>query len=266
MAVEEYEQDGVWVTHARPDEQTPGRPPLVFVHGGAHASWCFDHLVPFFTDRGWECLAFDWFNHGQSRRTDAETFLKRGIGDVTTEIAIVSSLTDGPPLLVGHSMGAAASMVFAAENAVAGLVLLTPVLPAGIDAPRPEEDGGFPIDMDKLVPPMPLARARELFFTSLDEVSARRFTRRLCAESPVAVRQAAEGTLEVDFDAFDVPSLIVSGGKDRLCPPVSQEKLATALGSEYFVLESAGHDDVLLHHAAWQVVAARIHDWLADNF
>ncbi|WP_370948868.1 alpha/beta fold hydrolase [Amycolatopsis sp. cg5] len=265
MAVEEYEQDGVWVIHARPEEETPGWPPLVFVHGGQHASWSFDHLLPFFADRGWECLAFDWFNHGRSRKTDAETFLKRGIGDVTTEIAIVSSLADGPPLLVGHSMGAAASMAYAASNAVAGLVLLTPVLPAGIGEAADSEAGEFPIDMDQLVPPLPLARARELFFTSLDEVSARRYTRLLTAESPVAVRQAAESSLEVDLDAFDVPSLVIAGGKDRMCPPAAQEKLATVLGSEYFVLESAGHDDILLHHAAWQVVAARIHDWLADT-
>ena len=40
MPVEEYEHDGVWVTHAR---AAGDRPPLVFVHGGAHASWCWEH-------------------------------------------------------------------------------------------------------------------------------------------------------------------------------------------------------------------------------
>lgn len=35
--------------------------PLLFVHGGWHAAWCWDaHFLDFFADRGFRAVAVSW--------------------------------------------------------------------------------------------------------------------------------------------------------------------------------------------------------------
>jgi pimeloyl-ACP methyl ester carboxylesterase len=41
--------------------------PLLFVHGGCHAAWCWDeHFLNFFADKGFRAVALSWRGHGRS--------------------------------------------------------------------------------------------------------------------------------------------------------------------------------------------------------
>jgi pimeloyl-ACP methyl ester carboxylesterase len=41
--------------------------PLLFVHGGWHAAWCWDeNFLGFFADRGYRSIALSLRNHGNS--------------------------------------------------------------------------------------------------------------------------------------------------------------------------------------------------------
>ncbi len=261
MGVEEFHHEGIWVTHARPVVRGP-RPPLLFAHGGSHASWSWEHLLPFFVDAGWECLAFDWFNHGRSASTDPSTFLRRGIAEITTEIGLVAGLTDRPPVLVGHSMGAAACQLYATRHEVSGLVLLAPVVPAGPDA-EPIE---MPVDPVRLFEPVPFDLARQMFFTSLDEPTARHYHALLCPESPRAVLEATRWEVALDLDALDAEALVFAGGRDMLSPPKEVESFAHALGAAFLLLPGCGHDDLLLYDIGWRQVATTTLAWLRDHF
>ena len=45
----------------------PSPPPLLFVHGSAHAAWCWaDHFLPWFAERGWPAHAVSLRGRGRS--------------------------------------------------------------------------------------------------------------------------------------------------------------------------------------------------------
>ena len=123
----------------------PPRPsrdaPVVLVHGGGHAKWSFEQYAPVLSEGGYEVHALDWLSHGDSARLPEEQFLRRGIDDVAREeLSYVVEGLRSPPIIIGHSMGAMAALVYAASDPVERLVLLTPVVPSRV--------GADPIDLD----------------------------------------------------------------------------------------------------------------------
>src|SRR4029077_7094646 len=41
--------------------------PLLFIHGGCHAAWCWDeHFLDFFAEKGFRAVALSWRGHGRS--------------------------------------------------------------------------------------------------------------------------------------------------------------------------------------------------------
>ena len=107
-----------------------GRPGIVFVHGGAaHAHW-WSHIAPaFLADHS--VAAIDLSGHGDSDRRD-EYSLDLWCDEVAAVIA--DAAFDGPPVLVGHSMGGFVTVATAARHSdlLAGAVI--------IDSPVMNED------------------------------------------------------------------------------------------------------------------------------
>ena len=99
-----------------------GRPGIVFVHGGAaHAHW-WSHVAPAFLDDH-SVAAIDLSGHGDSDRRD-EYSLDLWCDEVAAVIADADF--DGPPVLVGHSMGGFVTIATAARHAdlLAGAVII----------------------------------------------------------------------------------------------------------------------------------------------
>ena len=140
-------------------------PGLVLVHGGAaHAHW-WTHLAPFFTP-SFHVVALDLSGHGDSgrrERYDAEVWAAEVLG-VAEDAGI-----DGPPVVVGHSMGGFVTIVAAALHGhdLAGAVIVD----SPVRRPDPESREGragrdftkartYPdrrtaMDRFRLVPPQP---------------------------------------------------------------------------------------------------------------
>jgi pimeloyl-ACP methyl ester carboxylesterase len=136
-------------------EPDMGTPPLLFVHGGAHGSWTWGKMMPWFAARGWACAAINWYGHHGSDPLPRPERVTRSITDVTREIGIVVAHLGRTPVLIGHSMGGLACLAYAARANLAALVLLAPVVPAGF-AKAPVE---LPVDLTVMwTPPPPIAR------------------------------------------------------------------------------------------------------------
>jgi len=109
-----------------------GRPGLVFVHGGgANAHW-WTHVAATFADQ-YRVVAVDLSGHGDSghrRRYALETW--------TREVVALAAAggTDGPPVVVGHSMGGFVSIATAARypGELAGVI----VCDSPVTEPDPE--------------------------------------------------------------------------------------------------------------------------------
>jgi len=74
---------------------------------------------------GWPCLRFDYFAHGRSTGTPAEGGIGRWLAD---SLAVIDTLTTGPLILVGSSMGGWMAMLAARARParIAGAVLIAP--------------------------------------------------------------------------------------------------------------------------------------------
>jgi pimeloyl-ACP methyl ester carboxylesterase len=99
-----------------------GRPGLVFVHGGAaHAHW-WSFIAPLFV-REYRVAAIDLSGHGDSGRRDGyprDTWAREVLA-VAKDAAF-----DGPPIVIGHSMGGFVAITAAAAfgEQLAGAVIL----------------------------------------------------------------------------------------------------------------------------------------------
>ena len=91
---------------------TPGRRGLVFVHGGgAHAHW-WSHIAATFAPE-FRVLAVDLSGHGDSDHRD-----RYDIEQWTDEVMAVAEAggIDGPPVVIGHSMGGFVTIATAAVH------------------------------------------------------------------------------------------------------------------------------------------------------
>jgi pimeloyl-ACP methyl ester carboxylesterase len=233
--------------------------PVVLVHGGGHAKWVFDQYARVLSEGGYEVHALDWLNHGESRGLPEDQFLRRGIDDVAREeLRYVVERLGRTPIIIGHSMGAMAALVYAANNPVERLVLLTPVVPSAVGADPIELE----VDLTKPFGPVPYDVARVLFYPTLDEDRARMYCDLLEPESPWAVWQATRWTIDVDLQAVTAPTLVFATELDVLAPPAAVAGLAELMGAPYELIPAVGHSEILLKDPESIGVAERIREWL----
>ena len=232
---------------------------MVLVHGGGHAKWSFEQYARVLSEGGYEVHALDWFNHGDARRLPEDQFLRRGIDDVAREeLSYLVERLGRRPIIIAHSMGAIAALLFAVGNPVERLVLLTPVVPSTVGADPIDID----VDLTKPFGPVPYDVARLLFFPTLDEDLARLYYDMLEPESPWAVWQATRWTIDVDLQAVTAPTLVFATELDPLTPPAAVAGLAELMGAPYELIPGIGHSEILLKQPESIEVAERIREWL----
>lgn len=107
------------------------KPPLLFVHGGYCDAWCWEpYFLPWFAERGYPAHALSLRGHGTS--SGAETLFIAGLDDYVADVERVAADLKAPPVLIGHSMGAAVLERMMATRPIRGAALLAPVPPTGL--------------------------------------------------------------------------------------------------------------------------------------
>ena len=107
------------------------KPPLLFVHGGYCDAWFWEpYFLPWFAARGYAAYALSLRGHGTSGGGD--TLYIAGIADYESDVEHVAGTLDTPPVLIGHSMGAAIIERIVAKRPVRGAALLAPIPPIGL--------------------------------------------------------------------------------------------------------------------------------------
>lgn len=111
-----------------PDDKTPlsslqmvfaskPKPPLVFIHGSFHASWCWaENFFPFFADLGYPCYAISLRGTGGTFAGEGVKKVKimEHVSDITSFLEYISQKEEGgqPPVLLAHSFGGLAIMKY----------------------------------------------------------------------------------------------------------------------------------------------------------
>ena len=248
---------------SRTSQARPGRPSLLFIHGGFHAAWCWEaHYLGFFAERGWATHAVSLRGHGASE--GADEILRFTLADYGADVTATVERIGGPVVLLGHSMGGAiAERCWAADERVAGLALLagSPLRPAlSVIAKMLLRSPSSLLLGQIMGDPQRLRRAMAPFFlepdagVSLDELGL---------ESPVAMRELfrREPVVRVPGDAR--PVLVVAAVDDASIPVRAHEAAAQRLQGTLVRVPGA-HD--LMLDPRWRTGAQAVETWLCEAF
>jgi non-heme chloroperoxidase len=246
------------------------RPPLLFVHGGYCDGWCWEpHFLPWFAARGYAAYALSLRGHGKSG--GHETLFVAGLDDYAADVAQVARSLPAPPILVGHSMGAAIVEHLIVSEPVRGAALLAPVPPAGLGpvahrlaAHQPE----YLVNLHRLDAPHlagdVLAALRPMYFSDdVDPAILVEAVAHLTVESPRAILDLTLPWHRTRPPASVRPFVLGVTG-DRIATPADVKATATFYDTSATLVPALAH--MLMLERRWEAAAKPLLDWLERDF
>jgi pimeloyl-ACP methyl ester carboxylesterase len=243
------------------------KPPLLFVHGGYCDAWFWEpYFLPWFAARGFPAYALSLRGHGASGGRDS--LFITSLDDYEADVEHVAGTLPAPPILVGHSMGAAIVERIVAKRPVRGAALLAPLPPAGLlpiaarlAAAHPDSlmhvGKGDPSRLSTSV----LKALRPFYFS--DEVPRALLAqagRHFSAESPRALFDLSL-RLHWALPTRDHRPLFVLGAEgDRICTPEDVRATARHHNVEATIVLGLAH--MLMLEPGWEGVAQALAAWV----
>ncbi len=224
----------------------PSRPAVVFVHGAGndHSVWLLQSR--YFAHHGWNALAFDLPGHGRSAGPALGSV--EAIADWLVAALDAASLERAA--LVGHSLGALASLACAARHPsrVAKIALLGPAVPMEVSeallaASKADDHVAY-----ELVNGWSTSPGKQLGGNTAPGMWLLGASLRLMERTPpgvfhtdLAACHAWSGGLEAAA-GVRCPSLVILGARDLMAPPRAAKALVDALPDVRTVtLPDTGH-------------------------
>jgi 3-oxoadipate enol-lactonase len=225
----------------------PNKPALVFLHGIGGAARAWRGQVEAFGDR-YHAIAWDMPGYGGSTPlgTVSIATLADALGDFLRQVGAIK------PILVGHSIGGMIVQEWLAKNPnTARAVALVQTSPAfgKADGDRQKEFIGArlgPLDRGETMASLAPTLVKELIGDDPDAAGVA-LARDCMASVPEATYRSAMLAL-LGFDQrkalkdIKVPTLVLSGTKDKNAPAPMMAKMATYIPSATYVeIEGVGH-------------------------
>ena len=105
--------------------------PLLFVHGGMHAAWCWDeHFLDYFASHGFRAIAVSLRAHGGS--ASDKPLRKLSVADYVDDVRSAVNHIGSAPVLVGHSLGGWTVQKYLERYDAPAGVLLASIPPTGV--------------------------------------------------------------------------------------------------------------------------------------
>jgi len=243
--------------------------PLLFVHGAAHAAWCWEeHFLPYFADKGYRAVALSFRGHGHS--STSKPLRKCTIKDYTDDVRTVANELGTLPVVVGHSVGGFVVQKYLEFSTAPAAVLLASIPPGGA--------AGF-FSRQFLRHPWLVTRAivtgKSLHCINTPKLARESF---FCALTPEPVvagcaerlqEESAKIPLELTLrnlpepGRVTTPTLVLGGECDASVTLKELRATAVAYDTNAETFPDMGHDMML--EPGWQAVAERIDGWLTGR-
>ncbi|MCV7246495.1 alpha/beta fold hydrolase [Mycobacterium mantenii] len=240
--------------------------PLLFVHGGWHAAWCWDkNFLKFFADRGFRAVGVSLRGHGQSGTS--KPLRSCSIGDYIDDVRSVIENLDGRAVLIGHSMGGFIVQKYLQNHRAPAAVLMASIPPQGVLRPALRLVGRHP---------WVTLRATTVG-SSADFVNTTRLARDalFCAHTPERIVESCAAQLQSESVhatavGMSFPGrprqvttrlLVLGAEDDRMVNQAEVRATARAYRTRAEIFPAMGHDMML--EPGWIRVAERIDEWLS---
>jgi pimeloyl-ACP methyl ester carboxylesterase len=216
----------------------------VLIHGGAHAGWCWEKLVPYLEEdtRVGKVVSLDLVGHGA--RLDEKPHKQITLEDYIQDIAgAVNRLGLQDVVLVPHSLAGVSTPQAAARIAdrVKRIVFVSALIP-------PEGWTGNDTFQDISRASGPAVGGYErsyryMFCNDLDEDTAQWLLSRLGPEPAAALTTPVSRR---DFSS-SIPTTYLVLTQDQALPPDAQRQLLRNIGDPEVVELESGHDAMVSH-------------------
>jgi non-heme chloroperoxidase len=243
------------------------RPPLLFIHGGYCDGWCWDpYFLPWFAATGYPSHALSLRGHGLSG--GRETLFLAGLDDYAADVERAIAQLSAPPILIGHSMGAAVVERLLATRPLRAAALIAPVPPTGLltmAARLATEQPEYLLQLAHLNPARlsrRVLRALQPFYFSSDVEPQvlLEAVHHLGAESP---RVLLDLSLRLHWQLPErrgVPLFVLGVEGDRICTPDDVRATARHHGVEAVILRGLAH--MMMLERRWENAARALGGWL----
>lgn len=254
----------------------PPDPPtalVVLVHGAGEHSGRYEHVAERLVGDGYAVHALDHRGHGRSQGPRA--LIDRVDHAVTDLDALVSaaiqheSAASIPVLMVGHSMGAMIALRYALDHQhrLVGLALSGAL--ASIEASAALRIAGRAISA--VAPTLGLITIDSSLISRDPAVVEAYRSDPLVHHGKLPARTAAEivdtvAAFPGRVHEITIPTLIMYGTEDRLCPPAGSEMLAERIGAaDLRVIPYEGLYHEIFNEPERDAVLSNLSGWLAER-
>jgi non-heme chloroperoxidase len=252
----------ITVLHASPD--TPGRRPVLFVHGYFVDASVWTRWLEFFAARGVPAFAVNLRGRAGSR--PGADLGRASISDFVDDAAVVARHI-GATAVVGHSMGGLIAQKLAEHGDVSACVLLTPAPPRGITVLSPR----VAIRQLKYMPAILRSRVvhperedlREIVMNRVPPEQQETLLATMIPDSGRAGRDMSLTGVPVDASRVRCPMLVVAAEDDRFIPPSIVARIARRYGVPFDVARHHGH--MLIAEPEWEQLADRVEQWIRQR-
>ncbi|MGE2719151.1 alpha/beta hydrolase [Mycolicibacterium celeriflavum] len=243
--------------------------PLLFVHGGCHAAWCWDeHFLDYFAEHGYRAVAVSWRGHGGSSST--KPLAKCSIRDYLDDVLSTVESLGCSPILIGHSTGGFLVQKYLESRSAPAGVLMASTPPQGILRASLRIWRKHPwVAMRANT----IGQAHEIFNTpalARDTLFSPHSPDEIVASCANRVEPDSMRAVFID-QVFGLPDtkrvttpLLVLGGEDDGMISIEEVRAtARAYNTEPVLFPRMGHN--MMVDAGWRAVADQIRDWLSEK-
>ncbi|MFN8308700.1 MAG: alpha/beta hydrolase [Chitinophagales bacterium] len=243
---------------------------LLFLHGMAHAAWCFEwEFVPFFNQKGFRCITMSLRGHGGSEGRENLRWWR--IRDYLTDLKSVLETIPHPVVLIAHSMGGfVAQKLLLEKYNIQGMVLLSAIPATGMWRGSLKTARHFPLKFIKgnlTLSTAPFSETefavRTLCFSeSINSNRLKQTKERLQPESYMAYLDMLFLDLHHPSPS-QTPTLFLHAKNDFLLGAAAIEKTAKGFGGEFISIPNLAHD--MMIDTDWKIAADCILTWIAHQ-
>ncbi len=246
---------------------------VVLIHGTNAGPWTMSNFARHFEQRGFLCHSPAYRHHDKPHSEETKLLAGISIADYVEDIAAFVKALDGPPILVGHSLGGLVAQKLAARGLADAIVLLNGSVNWGVLPTTDQERALGKMFMSAgafwegtLLPDF--ETMAKFGLNKLDPTEQRRVFDRLGPESGRVMFELFfwifddNQTTKIDYEAVTCPVLMVSGSDDLAIPPSTSRLIAERHGPRVTFHEARGFGHYLTLEPQWKEIAEICADWI----